>query len=532
MAETLNDMGLACLSKSDLLQAQKCFLDSLEIKRKRRGNQGSLSVALNNVGYVDYLIGNYKDAWLAYEEALEYGRLSRWNRNLVHVYNSRGDLLRDIDEWDEAEKSYLTAQEIGESNNVLIGLIDTYAGLSAISRIRGDFQQAFQWLRKTEHIRNESSESPEYQAGLGTIYLEMGQNDMACEVLEKALGSLRTAPQLQQEQALIAFLLGAAFYRQEQFHRAKELLADALRWSARLGYDQFFVVAGRRFQDFVAYATQSLPENLQLKSIAQRVEQAPIRLSNLREKTSPTEFPAMHLEIRGFGAGQVWLNGELIPRSKWSSSRALALFFFIIQKGEVRKEEIGLEFWPEFSTPKISSNFHATLWRVRKALGEREIISFSDKKYFLNHSVTIWYDVSEFENHVQCAQNDDLSITQRADHLRQALALYLGDYLEDIFMNWSLQLSDELKRLFIQALTLLAELETERHHFESAISLYEKVLGEDPYRDSSHLALMQCLVSDGVPSRAKSHYKKYEELLQIELGAKPSQELKDLYDKL
>ena len=359
----------------------------------------------------------------------------------------------------------------------------------------------------------------------------MGQNDMACEVLEKALDSFRTAPQLQQEQALIAFLLGAAFYRQDQFQRAKEL-ADALKWSARLGYDQFMVVAGRRFQDFVAFAEQSLPDNLQLKSIVQRVKQAPIRLANLREKNTPTEFPAMHLEIRGFGVGQVWLNGELIPRSKWRSSGSLALFFFIIQNDGVRKEEIGLEFWPEFSTSKISSNFHATLWRVRKALGEREIISFSDKKYFLNPSVTIWYDVSEFENHVQCAHNNDLSKTQRADHLRQAIDLYLGDYLEDVFMDWSLQLSDELKRLFIQSLTLLAELEAERHHFESAISLYEKVLGEDPYRDSSHLALMQCLVSVGLSSSAKSHYHKYGELLEKELGTRPSQELKDFYDKL
>jgi len=510
LAETLNDMGLACLRKGDLLQAQICFTDALKIKRKMRGNRGALSVALNNAGYVNYMIGNYAEAWLAYEEALEHARLSGWNRVLVDLYNSRSDLLRDIEEFDEAEISYSTAREIGESNHEQIALIDTYSGLSEFERIRGDYQQAFHWLREAARYRNDTFESPDYQAGLGAIYLEMGQNDLACEAFEKALDSWEIDSQPQQEQVRVAFLLGAAYYRQKRSQRAQETLTKALKWSAQLGYDQFLVVAGRRCKDFVSYAVTTWPDHTQLKSIAQRIEQAPAGLANFREKASPSEIPETHLEVRGFGPGQVWLNGELIPRAKWRSSGALALFFYIIQHGEVRKEEVGLEFWPEFSAAKISSNFHATLWRVRQALGEREIISFRDKKYFLNPCVTIWFDVSEFHNQMTCAEDVELSSTQRTDHFRQAIALYRGNYLEEIFMDWSIRKSDELKRMYLRALADLAEWENDRRRFDNAISLYEKVLEGDPYSDSIHLALMQCLADAGSPTMAKAHYQKYE----------------------
>ena len=532
LAETLNDMGVVCIRKGDMLEAQICFLDALEIKRRRRGNLGALSVALNNVGYVNYQIGNYTEAWRAYEEALENARLSGWNRVLVDVNNSRGDLLQDIEELDAAEISYSTAREIGEASNEQISLIDTYTGLSELERVRGNYQQAFHWLREAARCRNDTSESPTYQAGLGAIYLEMGQHELASEAFEQALKAWENLAQPQQEQVQGALLLGDAYFRQDQAHRALESLAKSLKWSAQLGYDQFLVVAGHRCQEFLTHAIQAWPDHPQLKSLVQRIEQLPTGLASLRDKAVPTEMPTIHLEIRAFGSGQVRLNSEPIPRSKWRSSGARALFFYIVYQEDVRKEDVGLEFWPEFSTAKISSNFHATLWRVRQALGEREIISFHDKQYFLNPSVTIWYDVAEFLMHVKHAEADELSPTKRTEHLRQAIALYQGDYLEDIYMDWSTRQSGELKEMYIQALTKLAGWEADRHHYVEAIAYYEKALEADPYRDDIHLDLLKSFANSGAPTRAKAHFQTYRDLLRKELKTEPSAELQDFYDHL
>jgi len=532
LAEALNDMGVICIRKGDMLEAQKCFLRALEIKRKKRGNRGALAVALNNVGYVKYQIGNYREAWRAYEEALESARLSGWYRISVDVLNSRGDLLRDIEEYDAAEKSYSTAREIGEANNEKIALIDTYTGISELERERGNYQQALQSLRDSARYRNDTNDSPTHQAGIGAIYLEMGQFELACKAFEQALEAWENLPQPRQAQVQGAFLLGNVYFMLDQPNRALESLTKALKWSAQLGYDQFLVVAGRRCQKLLTCAMQAWPDHPQLKSLVQRIEKLPSGLASLQDKVISTEMPPLHLEIHAFGTGQVRCNGELIPRSKWRSSGARALFFYIIQHQEIRKEDVGLEFWPEFSTAKISSNFHATLWRVRQALGERDIISFRDKKYSLNPSITTWNDVDEFLMHVKQAEAEELSPTKRAEHWRQAIALHQGDYLEDLFMDWSTRRNDELKEMYKHTLSNLAQWEADRQHYDVAIALYKRVLEEDPYHDNIHLSLMKCLANSGSPTRSKAHFQTYRSLLLRELKTEPSPELQDFYAQL
>jgi LuxR family transcriptional regulator, maltose regulon positive regulatory protein len=532
LAETLIDLGVIYIKNGAMLEAQSCFLEALEIRRKRRGNKSALAVPLNNVGYVYYQIGNYREAWRAYEEALENARLTGWKRTLVDIHNSRGDLLRDIEEWDAAEAAYSTARDIGEANNEQLSLIDTYAGLSELELIRGNHQQAFHWLREATRYRKDTKDSPTYQAKLGTIYLEMEQLDLACQALENALEAWENLSQPQQDQVLAAFHLGNAYFKRDQTDRALASITTAFKWSAQLGYDQFLVVAGRRCQAFITYAMQAWPDHPQLKSLIQRIEQLPTGLASLRGKVTPIEIPPKHFEIHAYGSGQVRCNGELIPRANWRSSGARALFFYIIHHQEVRKEDVGLEFWPEFSPAKISSNFHATLWRVRQALGEGEIISFRNQKYSLNPAVTIWYDVDEFLMHLDQAEEEKLSTTKRAEHWRQAIALYQGDYLEDIYMDWSARRSAELKEMYKHALANLAQWETKRQHFEVAIALYERVLQEDPYRDDIHLALMKCLANSGSPTRSKAHFQTYRDFLHRELDTEPSPELQDFYNQL
>jgi len=532
LAETLNDMGLINLRKGDMFEAQTSFLRALEIKRKRRGNRGSMAVALNNVGYVNYQIGNYKDAWHAYEEALENARLSGWNRIIVDVLNSRADLLRDIEEWDAAEAYYSSAYEIGEANDEQLSLIDTFAGLSALERVQGNYQQAFHWLREAARCRNETKDSPTYQAELGAIYLEMGQFELACQAFEHALEAWKNLSQPQQGQVQCAFLLGDTYYKREQTNRALASLTQALKWSAQLGYNQFLVIAGRRCREYLNFAIGTWPDHKQLMSLVQRIEQLPTGLASLQDRATTMEMPTQHLEIHAFGSGQVRCNGEVIPHANWRSSGARALFFYILHQGELRKEDVGLEFWPEFSPAKISSNFHATLWRVRQALGEGEIISFQDKKYLLNPYVTIWYDVDEFLMHLEQAESEQVSPTQRAEHYRRAIDLYQGDFLEDIHMDWSARRSDELKDMYKHALANLAQWEAKRGHYDASIALYERVLQEDPYRDDIHLALMQCLADAGSPTRSKAHFQTYRDFLRRELDTEPSPELQDFYNQL
>ncbi|MDA1330002.1 MAG: BTAD domain-containing putative transcriptional regulator [Chloroflexi bacterium] len=227
------------------------------------------------------------------------------------------------------------------------------------------------------------------------------------------------------------------------------------------------------------------------------------------------------------------MDGELLPSSVWRSSRARALFYYIVDRGTIRKEEVGLDFWPDFSAGKISSNFHATLWRVRQALGHKDIVIFDeDEGYRLHPAVSQWYDAVEFENYLEQAKAPGLSEAGKTEAIRQALALYKGDYLSDVFMEWADTRRDELQNLYLQALISLAHLEQKNDRFSEARKLFEMVLAIDPYRDKVHMALMSCLVQSGAPSAAKVHFQAYKEMLRKELNAEPLAELQDYFDAL
>jgi DNA-binding SARP family transcriptional activator len=361
--------------------------------------------------------------------------------------------------------------------------------------------------------------------------MDMGQYDLAHEQLQTALSSWKENHAPNHDQTLSALL---SYYTLSEIGQPGEALAQlkmALKGSAQLGFDQFLVVAARNMLGLLKQADLG-DLNPQLKELVKRAEGFKTGKAVVEIEADGVEIPRTHLEIRVLGSDSVRRDSELLPPSVWRSSRARALFYYIIDRGTVRKDDVGLDFWPDFSPGKISSNFHATLWRVRQALGGKDVIRFEDEVYSLHPSVTYWYDVAEFENYLTQAKQRKLTDTERVELLKQAIALYRGDYLADVYLEWADQRRDELQNAFLQALVSMAELEQKNSRFVEARALYERVLSIDPYRDKIHMALMDCLVQSGATSAAKAHFQDYVALLHRELNAQPLPELKAFYDRL
>jgi two-component SAPR family response regulator len=238
------------------------------------------------------------------------------------------------------------------------------------------------------------------------------------------------------------------------------------------------------------------------------------------------------LQVRSLGSDEIRVNAEIIPNSAWKSARAKALFYFILDRGKVRREDIAIEFWPDFSKAKVNSNFHATLWRVRNALGSKHIISFDGDYYSINPHVELFYDVSEYEEILSMLEDPSLTIYERRNLSQQAIDMYQGEFLIDVDMFWCDMRRNELRQKNLDLTIRFAELEFEHHHFEEAKKLYEHALTLDPYQDQLHLALMACLVNMKSPAAAKAHFINYAHILEEELGIEPLEELQLFYNSL
>ncbi|MCW5888469.1 MAG: hypothetical protein KIT07_10140, partial [Anaerolineales bacterium] len=405
-----------------------------------------------------------------------------------------------------------------------------YAGQARVQRLQGNGNEAMALLRQAASKPSNTFGSDDYALELGCIYLAMGQTVLAREEFAKCLVNAQDG-QPRPSTPLAAFHQALLLHAAGELPPAKDLFALALQIAARLGYDQFLVVAAQRHLEALASALTDVQLPALEKLHARAAAFQPGR-ANLGPPSPVEQVPDTNLEVHAFGSSTVSKDGAAIHSAVWRSSRAKALFFYILDQGKVRKEAIGLDFWPDFSISKISSNFHATLWRVRQALGFKEAIVFEDESYSLHPSLHVWYDVAEFQNYLAMAEASGLGDAERAELLRQAIRLYRGPFMEDLYMEWVDQRREVLRGRYLDALISLGEIEMRGKRFREARETYERIVASDPYRDEAHLALMKSMVASGATSTALAHYKDYKALLRHELNAEPIEALQEYYQQL
>ena len=323
-----------------------------------------------------------------------------------------------------------------------------------------------------------------------------------------------------------------ALYRLGQTHEAQNFLQKSISAAAKLGYDHFLVNATRRSPSSVVAIVEAWP-NKHAQTIIKRAQEFQTGYQSLISRgEAKEEISELTLQVRSLGSDEIRLNAEILPNSAWKSARAKALFYFILDQVKVKRDDIALEFWPDFSKAKVNSNFHASLWRVRNALGSKHIISFDGDNYSINPQVDIFYDVTEYEEILHMLEASTLSIYERRNLCQQAIDMYQGEFLINVDMPWCDMRRNELRKKNLDLLVQFAEIEIERQHFDEASELYEQAIALEPYQDQLHLALMDCLVKMKSPTAAKAHFRQYKRILKDELGIEPLDELQRFYEAL
>lgn len=529
---TFSTLGFVGYQMGLIQKAQTSFQRALELQRTTGLNRRQMATALNNLGYLYYLTGQYALAVPLLREALEIIRPLGRNGSDIFIYNSWGELLMEIGELSEAEAALRESLRIGESRSEPRSIWQTNALLARLEALRGDFNQAFHHLREGAGGREESDETAEYQLVAGQVRLAMGRADLAAESLAASLDQLKNSHRPTQNQALAAFLLGAAHFRQGNKEAALDCLEKALNWSAVLGYDQFLVVAGRNTLDFLAFAAGALRENVQLKSIVERVRKFKTGLAAyLQPEAEEPPARSERLEVFGFGPGRVVLNGVAISNQEWRAAKSREIFFYLMDGGGSRGAAIKLEFWPDKDPIRATSVFQSTLWRARQAMGDHEIIVLDDDLYHIAPNVEVWYDVAEFDALILSAAAQRDAPRKRAHLLQQALELYSGDFLEKVYSDWAEERRARLKMDYLAAMFDLAGLESVAGHHHKARRYYERIVEIDPFHDDAHLAIAGLLLRQGRPSAARKYCLKIVSFLESE-GLSPSAAFSDFYREL
>jgi ATP/maltotriose-dependent transcriptional regulator MalT/DNA-binding SARP family transcriptional activator len=503
---------------------------------KRIGNAAALANVLNSMAGNLYHRGEYEQALELFEEALDKAQEAASWRFQGYILAGMGDVHRDLGDYDTCRELYGEALEL--ATRTRDGLLTVYAldALGNTFRLRGDHATAKGLLEEAceEAARHQSGyELGLCETSLGILLCETGDPQGALEHLRQAQAHLERA-NARLELAKVHFHMAQALHLAKRWKEALGELQTALDMSYQLGVDQFMVIHGQRTLPLLKYAERRLGDQ-RLASLLQRIEEFKRTLAErpgALEKEQREEPLSPTLEIYAFGKGTVYRDSVLVTPGEWGAAQARELFFYLLSNPHASKEQIGAVFWPDLSQARMTSVFHATKYRLRRAVGEDCILYQEGQGYYFNRQLNYWFDVEQFERLLDEAEKHEPGSEAAERCYREAVALYRGEYLEDVYSDWAILRREALQRRYLEAVIKLAESHIARQEYEEAIQLYHQVLSKDNLREDVHRRLMECYVRMGERVKALQHYQRLLQLLAKEVGAPPAPETVALYERL
>ncbi|MGH2626904.1 MAG: BTAD domain-containing putative transcriptional regulator, partial [Anaerolineales bacterium] len=529
-ASLLQALGTTARSMGNPLEAEGHYAKALKIL-KGLGNRWRMAEVQNNIGVGHYYQGEYEKALDILGQALADARQVGHRRTEAAVLASLADVHADLGNSRQAQGLYQESLEGVRAVQDRVLEIYVLCALASLHRADQAWEQAHAWLDEAGRIPIPAG--PGYLRGLiafhrGAVWLDQTDPVRAAAELSEAAASLETAG-ARRDLARAHLWVAQAHFLSGDTERAVSKLGEALDLAEEIAHPHLLVVDGRRMVPLLEEARRRHEGRRRaLDRLLTRIHQ--LSLSTLRTpgEESPREVQPPKVEICALGEATVRIDGLPISHLTWGGPLVKELFFYLVERGPVRREEILAAFWAEHSPAKAKSILHATLYRMRRTLPPGLIeYSDQDETYSVERSGDTWYDVSAFEDLVRRGRSEGGEA-----FLEEALAIYRGPYLGEVYSDWAARKRDLLGRTFVEGMVSLAGARVGRGEVEGAVELYRRAISEEPYREDLHRALMQTLAAGGRHAEAIRHFEGMADLFRRELDIRPAEETERLHQSI
>ena len=480
------------------------------------GDVKSVIFVLSKFGAVRLMLGDLEAAWRLVEEARELVEPIRPD-SMLHsfVYSWRGFTARARGDFATARTMHEANLRVGRYMKHRTVLGHGHAMLAAVDLAEGRVDAAFTGFcdALTYHLDLGDGWGLALDLeGLSAIAGLRGRHVDAVKLMG-AVDALR-------ERSAVALPATDAADRARRTERARERLGAAFD----VAYEQ-----GRAL---------TMDEVTRLATDDRIVHTSEFRVPVLEADVLPEETKGERsamLRVLALGSLQVFVGGKAVEPAAWGSARPRELLVYLLMHPDGRtKEQAGLAFWPDASAAQLRNNFHVTLHRLRKALGNPDWVSLANERYRVEPAVIEEFDVAEFERDVTAARRA-LKRQQEgaAEQLESALQRYAGDFVDGEPMgDWHIEHRDRLQRLYVESLTELGAHFVRTKEHARAADAYRRLLARDELNEDALRALMRCLAYAGERSQALRAYLRFAERLRAELDAEPEAETTRLAERM
>lgn len=533
LASVLQDIEVAYLRCGRLDEASVCLQRVVGLWRLL-GRDDTLALAINNLGYHYHQHGNYKQALLTLGEGRVIAERARNKRAQSYIYWSLGDVQRDISDFQEALEHYQRALELNANREPHLHCSVTLS-LSSLYRWYGNVPDADYLLEEAEALATEYQfESEKLFTQALSLRLNAVRNPQA--TLPKLEAVLQ---QLFERNAFIYYIqvlglcAGVALHCEDEAtcHDYLKLGYDAQQDNQNIQPLIAEIYHDPQLKTFFKHHRQqygTMAHELDLLERSVIMPEVNLSLTILPTPESSSPFA---LQVYAFGEGKIEWDGVTVSTQESKAHRSRELFYYLLFMGAKTRQAISLEFWADSSAKKVRSNFHTTLYRIRKALGENSII-YRDNLYMVNPDIRVWCDAREMEACVNQARLLPLTDARADDLWRRAVSMYSGEFLSSIFGGWVTTMREMYYEMYLESLIGAGNCARARGDFHDAIHLYQRCLNSDPFREDAHRALMKCYAAKGEKKLILLHFEKLKDMFQRELGVDPSSQTIELAQKL
>lgn len=241
------------------------------------------------------------------------------------------------------------------------------------------------------------------------------------------------------------------------------------------------------------------------------------------------------LDIRLFGPPIVEVDGE---RLAVDTRKAVALLAYVAVEGVVDRERAASLLWPDSPSDRARATLRRTLSSLRGGIGERYLQTDRDQ-IALRGEIRV--DVDEFDSEVKATLSHGHRPTEVCSdclpHLRAALSLYRGDFLESFlvrgsaeFEDWVRNTAESVRPRVADAYQRLANGLAGAGDYNGAIRSVREWMALDPLHEPAHRSLMLFHAWVGDRSGAIQAYRNCIAILDQELGVPPLAETTELYE--
>jgi DNA-binding SARP family transcriptional activator len=225
---------------------------------------------------------------------------------------------------------------------------------------------------------------------------------------------------------------------------------------------------------------------------------------------------AMPLEIRLFGRGGVSAAGVPLKFAKRSTTLAM-LALILLQRGQsMSRESLAFTLFPEADEAGALAELRRYLYLANKALparaGDPWLIVDSETVRW-NTEAEAFVDVIAFER-----------LAANAGTQPEALELYGGDLLEEIYDDWVVGERERMRTRYLTIASECLERHRGRREFAPAIACAKRILATDPWREDTLRALLAVRYESGDGAGALAEYEKFAKRLRDELAIAPMPE--------